>query len=91
VWIIAGMGGLGSTAFTLAHWMFACKYWALSFIVQATTEGISYTKKIKCLSILNIVVIINSVIWPIVISALFVYSSLQNVLDKSFETAFFCA
>jgi hypothetical protein len=41
VWITTFMGSFAICLYTLTHWMFALKYWALSFIIQATTQRVS--------------------------------------------------
>ena len=91
VWITTFMGSFAICLYTLTHWMFALKYWALSFIIQATTQRVSYNKKIRYLSILNIVVIANTIFWSIVSGALFAASNLNDVKGETLEAFFLFA
>jgi len=88
VWITAIMLCLSWSLYVLAHWLFALKYWSISLIIQCTIQKVPSDKKIRCLSILNILVIANIFGWSIVDSALFVAGNLiEN--DGNIMWAFF--
>ena len=91
VWITTFMGSFAICLYTLTHWMFALKYWALSFIIRATTQRVSCNKKIRCLSILNIVVIANTIFWSILSGVLFAANNLNDVKGETLEAFFLFA
>ena len=88
VWIVAIMAFFSGSLYSLAHWLFALKYWSISFIIQCTIQKVSSDKKIRCLSILNILVITGIFVCSIVNGALFVAGNLVEH-DGNIMLAFF--
>ncbi len=69
-----------NTLFTLAYWLFANKYWVLSFRVQSLVEN--KPLKIKCQQRTNVITISNIVFWVCLINLLFFVLIFSNINQR---------
>ena len=68
-----------SITFPLSHWLFAEKYWILSFKILASAENVESTKKdLNCANKFSLSVKINIFLWPFISMMMFLGSHYWN-------------
>ena len=83
-------GWLMIMTFTLAHWIFAHKYWTLSYKVHAIINLDTEQPNLKYVKIFNYTMFINIIFWTLLGTILFFYSdfNLSFVATRGFEIFF---
>lgn len=84
-----GISAMVSTVFfTLAHWMFANKYWLLSYKIPSMIDQSVQTPDLTFPKRVNVVMIISSILTGVISTGIF-FGTDFGILDGNLATTFF--
>jgi hypothetical protein len=83
--ILMALGGLGtSVPFTLAHWIFAERYWVLSYKIESILKRDENPPNLKMVKLFSLVIIVNIVGWQLGSAIAFLGIDLGNMSSTGF-------